>query len=71
MPHSTMPTPSTMPDGARGAAPAAMVDPSEAMDGALARSHRSTRRRMPKMAKSSMAWKIGTGRTFTSGWSPA
>ncbi|HEX7460483.1 MAG TPA: hypothetical protein VF279_07615, partial [Acidimicrobiales bacterium] len=64
MPHSTMPTPSTMPAGARGAAAAAMVDPSEAMDGVLPRSHRSTRRRMPKMAKSSMAWKIGTGRTF-------
>ena len=61
MPHSTMPTPMTMPAGARGARSAGIGEPSEATVGAFDRSHRSASRRMPKMVKSSMAWKIGTG----------
>ena len=67
MPHSTMPTPMTIPAGGRRTGPGPAAPSSRAGAGADVRSHRSTSRRMPKMAKSSMAWKIGTGRRLP-GW---
>ena len=61
MPHSTMPTPRTMPDGGRRTGPVRPRSSVARAGRAEVRSHRSTSRRMPKIVKSSMAWKIGTG----------
>ncbi len=61
MPHRIMPTPMTMPEGGSGAVAAVSVDPSDATLGPRALSRRSTSSRIPKMAKSQTAWKMGTG----------
>ena len=68
MPHSTMPTPMTMPAGGSDRVSSVLVFEAalsaSTILGAWLRSHRSTRSRIPKMAKSPMAWKIGTGSRF-------
>ena len=65
MPHSTIPTPMTMPAGGSGATPVPRAEPSEATAGAgrpqppLDQQQDRRRWRSPPMA-----WKMGTGRTF-------